>query len=507
MTTKRILPEGRAMRLILGFILSLVPGLALAEGRVALVIGMADYQTVVPLDNTLNDARGISETLTDIGFDVTTLLDTGADALRTAVDEFAFRAETADLALIYYAGHGVEVSGENYLIPVDAKVETNRDIQRQGVSLKQLLASVESARKMRIVILDSCRDNPFGDALDVEALQQTAEAAAQTRSIGSAGLAPPSPDRGTLVAFAAKDGERALDGSGAHSPFAQALMDNLSTPDLEISLMFRKVRDEVLQRTNNQQEPHTYGSLSGTPFYVAGGEEGSNTITEANKRVAWASLKGDQEVQLAALADQGDTRSMLGLAYMRLNSVDPRYAPSEAADYLQRAAAAGSAEAQFELAQLYEKGLGVPQDAERALELYLQSADQDFADALNDLGFIFFQGGLNVTRDPERALKFFERAADMRHPQAMFNFAAMIDDGNIAGKGPGEAAEYLYRALRTGAEDVYNLLRDEPTMFKVETRKALQEKLQQYAFYDGTIDGDFGSGTQRGIRAAYGLTE
>ena len=198
---------------------------------------------------------------------------------------------------------------------------------------------------------------------------------------------------------------------------------------------------------------------------------------------------------------------MLGLAYMRLNSVDPRYSPEEAADYLKRAAAAGSAEAQFELAQLYEKGLGVPQNSDRALELYLQAGAQDFADALNDLGFIYFQGGLNVTRDPSRGLAYFEQAANMRQPQAMFNFAAMIDDGNIAGRGPVDAAEYLYRALRTGAEDVYALLRDEPEMFKPETRKELQKKLSQFAFYDGTIDGDFGPGTQRGIRAAYGLSE
>ena len=97
-----------------------------------------------------------------------------------------------------------------------------------------------------------------------------------------------------------------------------------------------------------------------------------------------------------------------------------------------------------------------------------------------------------MTRDQARALKYFERAADMRHPQAMFNWAAMIDDGNIEGRGPRDAAEYLYRALRTGAEDVFNLLTAEPEMFKVETRKALQAKLSQFAFYDGGIDGDFG---------------
>lgn len=495
------------MRFIIAFAFFLLPASVFADERVALVIGMSDYKSVVKLDNTLNDARAISQTLENIGFNVTTALETGSSDLRTIVEEFAFRAETADLALIYYAGHGVEVQGENFLIPVDANVKSNQDIQRQGISLKQLLASVENARKMRIVILDSCRDNPFGDTLDIAALEETAAAAEQTRSFGSSGLAEPSPDRGTMVAFAAKDGERALDGSGANSPFAIALMENLVKPDLEISLMFRQVRDQVLKVTQNQQEPHTYGSLSGTPFYVAGSGAGAAIVKDVNPRVAWAALKSDQEVQLASLADQGDTRSMLGLAYMRLNSVDTRYAPNEAAEFLERAAKAGSAEAQFELAQLYEKGLGVTQDLDRAFELYNQSAEQGFADALNDLGFIYYQGGLNVTRDPKLGLEYFQKAADARHPQAMFNVAALIDDGVIADKTVEDAAEYLYRSLRTGSEDVFNLLRDRPTMFKEATRKALQRKLSEYAFYNGTIDGDFGPGTQRSIRAAYGLTE
>ena len=494
------------MRFLLVLFLAFIPALATAADRVALVIGMSDYKTVVKLDNTLNDARGISETLRKIGFQVTTALDVEGETLRTIVDEFSFRSETADLALIYFAGHGVEVQGENFLIPIDADVKSNKDIQRQGVSLKQFLASVENARKMRIVILDSCRDNPFGDELDLAALDQTALEAEQTRSIGQTGLAPPSPDRGTMVAFAARDGERALDGSGNNSPFAIALMENLVKPNLEISLMFRKVRDQVLDKTGNQQEPHTYGSLSGTPFYIAGGSEGS-IVASADPKVAWSDLRENQEVQLASLANQGDTRSMVGMAYMRLNAADARYDPKTAAKFLQRAADAGSAEAQFELAQLYEKGLGVDQDLDRAFALFTASAEQGFADALNDLGFIYYQGGLNIVPNQPLGLEYFQKAADVRHPQAMFNVAALIDDGVIEGRTYKDAAEYLYRSLRTGSKDVFELLRDRPAMFKVETRKELQRKLSQYAFYNGTIDGDFGPGTQRSIRAAYGLSD
>lgn len=492
------------MRFLLALALSFVPLTATAVERVALVMGIAAYQSISPLNNTLNDARKISSTLEEIGFDVTTVLDATSEEMRQAVDDFSFRSETADLALIYFAGHGVEVQGENFLIPADAQVSSNLDIQRQSVSLDDLLGAVDKARKMRIVILDSCRDNPFGDAIDLTQTAQATSTGSGTR--GGGGLALPSPDRGTLVSFAAKDGNVALDGEGENSPFATALADKLRQPNLEISLMFRQVRDQVLKNTFNRQEPHTYGSLSGIPFYLTGDGAG-DLAQQADPRSAWSDIRPEQEAQLAKLAEGGDTRSMLGLAYMRLNPAEDRFDPTEAVDFLTRAANAGSPEAQFELAKLYEKGIGVDQDEARALELYRAAADQDFPDAINDLGFMSFQGGLGLPRDQDAALVLFERAADLRHPQAMFNFAALIDDGLISRKGPKDAASYLYAALRSGSEDVLNILADRPAMFTGETRKELQKKLQQFDFYTGTIDGDFGPGTQRGIRKAYGLKE
>ncbi len=477
-----------------------------AAEKIALVVGMSRYQSVAALDNTVNDARGVSETLAGIGFEVTTLLDGTGTEFRAAIDAFAFRSETADLALIYFAGHGVEVQGENFLIPVDADIASNLDVQRQAISLKELLASVNNARKMRIVILDSCRDNPFGGALDIDALAQ-AGVTTGTRSAGAGGLAPTTPDRGTLVAYAARDGAVALDGTGSNSPFAIALMKILPLQGLEISLMFRQVRDEVLKATGNLQEPHTYGSLSGTPFYLAGTDDAGAGIESADIKVAWSGIRPEQEVQLAVLADQGDTRSMVGLAYMRLNKNDPRYQPEQAAELLQRAAEAGSAEAEFELAQLYEIGLGVEQNIPRALELYQAAAAQDFPDALNDLGFFYFQGEMGLVRDVQKGLDLFERAANLRQPQAMFNFAAMVDDGNIPGKGPADAANLLYQSLRSGSQDVHDLLIERPTMFKPETRRALQARLAENGFYSGGLDGSFGQGTQSAISAAFGLAD
>ncbi len=485
---------------------------ALAAERIALVIGNSAYETIEPLDNATNDATGIADTLEAVGFQVTRVMEATGDAMRAALDDFAFRSETAELALIYFAGHGVEVQGENFLIPVDAKVVSNRDIQRQAVSLNELLAAVDRARTMRVVILDSCRDNPFGDALDLAALQGATTQSEATRGAGLAGpgtrggLAAPAPDRGTLVAFAARDGQVALDGEGQHSPFADALMAHLPEPGLEISLMFRQVRDQVVKTTFARQEPYTYGSLSGTPFYIAGAANDDSTVAAEDPRVAWSDISPATEPQMRTLAEQGDTRSMIGLAYMRLNEVDSRYDPDAAAGYLARAAEAGSPEAQFELGQLYEKGLGVPQDPARAVALFRQAAEQDFADALNDLGFLHFQGALGVTKDPDLATRYFERAARARQPQAMFNYAALIDEGLIPGSGAEEAAGFLYLALRAGSEVVYEQVRDRPDLFSRPTREALQRKLAERSFYVGPIDGDFGPATQQGIRAAYGLT-
>ncbi|MFP7675211.1 caspase family protein [Marivita sp. S0852] len=473
--------------------------------RVAMVIGMAEYEAITPLTNTRNDAEDLAETLEGIGFDVTLGIDLNEAELRAMMKDFSFRSETADLALIYFAGHGIEVQGENFLIPVDARPRSNLDVQRQSVSLKELLDVVERARVMRIVILDSCRDNPLGGAIDTEQVLQTAQQTTDQPTRGVGGLAPANPDRGTLVAFAAKDGQVALDGTRGNSPYARALMQKMAKPGLEISLMFRQVRDAVLQETANLQEPYTYGSLTGQPFYLNPDQDGQPNVSGDEPSKTWSKLRPDQESQLMALADLGDTRSMIGLAYIRLNPEDQRFDPAQAVAFLQRAAEKGSPEAQMELAKLYEQGIGVEVDEARALELYRAAAEQDLADAINDLGFLHYQGGLGLRPNPTRALELFERAADLRHPEAQFNFAALIDDGLIADKGPKDAAAYLYAALRSGSQDVLNLLLERPTMFAEETRRELQAQLQQFDFYDGSIDGDIGPGTKRGIRAAYGL--
>jgi hypothetical protein len=492
---------------LLASLLLLISAIAAEAGpRIALVIGMAKYQNIPSLTNTVNDATAISDKLKTLGFDVTLSLDQPLADLVQTVNDFSFRAETSDIAMVYYAGHGVELNGENFLIPVDIKITKPEQIGSQAITLKMLLKSVENARKLRVVILDSCRNNPFAD-WPLQEVAKATDADFQTGEVTklrAGGLATPSVDRGMLVVYAAKEGEVALDGEGGHSPFARALLTELPERNIEIGMMFRKVRDEVMTETKNQQEPHFYGSLSGVPFFLAGSDLNVASLTD--RKTAWAKLAPDQELQLASLVDEGNTRAMIGLGYMSLSPDKSRFKPEKAFELFSRASMQGDPEAMFELGKLYEKGIGTRQDFAKALELYQKSADLGFADAINDLGFLYYQGASGLPRDQAKGVQLFLKAADLRHPQAMYNVAALIDDGVIKGKTPDDAARYLYAALRSGVKDVLTQLTERPNQFKPATRKALQAVLAKNNFYAGTIDGSIGKGTQRSMRIAFGET-
>ena len=228
---------------------------ALAEKRVALVLGNSAYVNVAPLANPVNDSARIAATLKEAGFDVVdSRRDLPAAETRRALRDFADRARDADIAVVYYAGHGIEVDGANYLIPVDAKLERDTDVYDEALSLDRILIAIEPARKLRLVILDACRDNPFAKSM---------KRTVATRAIGQ-GLAkvePTSPN--VLIAYSAKAGFTSADGDGKNSPFTTALSRHIATPGLDVRRAFGFVRDEVLKTTGNRQEPFVYGSLGG----------------------------------------------------------------------------------------------------------------------------------------------------------------------------------------------------------------------------------------------------
>jgi hypothetical protein len=227
--------------------------------RVALVIGNSAYANVESLRNASNDAEAIAESLKLAGFgEIAKHKNVGFDAMRLAVQAFDHSVQGADMAVLYYAGHGIEVDGENYLIPVDANLKFDHDVAFETMSLSQILRCVGGARQLRLVILDACLENSFTARMI---------RSSRTQTIGR-GLAEVKPGGNVLVAYAAKGGTVALEGSGVNSPFAAALLDYLTKPGIEIGFLFRYVRDAVLKATDHKQEPILYGSLGGDPIYL-----------------------------------------------------------------------------------------------------------------------------------------------------------------------------------------------------------------------------------------------
>jgi tetratricopeptide (TPR) repeat protein len=228
--------------------------------RVALVIGNGAYHKAPKLNNPINDATAVAGMLKAAGFDIVEYRNLRFLELLRAIKIFSDMVRDADVAVVYFSGHGIEVDGTNYLIPIDAFLETDMDVPDETLSLERLLKFLEPAKRLRLVMLDACRDNPFARSM---------KRSASVRAV-SRGFAPVEPtSANTLIAFAAKAGSYALDGEeGANSPYATAVLNNLATPGLDLRIAFGRVRDDVLKATNKRQEPYVYGSLGGEEIYI-----------------------------------------------------------------------------------------------------------------------------------------------------------------------------------------------------------------------------------------------
>ena len=227
-----------------------------AERRVAFVIGNSAYKNATSLPNTINDANAVAALFRSVGFEVvTSRTDLGVLDFKRAVRDFLITAETADIAVVYYAGHGIEVGGTNYLIPVDAKLARDYDVEDEAVALDRIIWALQSVKRLRLILLDACRDNPF-----VTKLQRSVGVRAAAKG-GLGKIDDVSAD--TLVAYAAKAGSVSYDGDGANSPFATALLRHIAEPGVDIRIALGRVRDEVLKLTAGRQEPFIYGSLGG----------------------------------------------------------------------------------------------------------------------------------------------------------------------------------------------------------------------------------------------------
>ncbi|MGB5723727.1 MAG: caspase family protein, partial [Parasphingorhabdus sp.] len=240
--------------LIIIFAASVWPAMVEAK-RVALIIGNSAYVNTSSLANPVNDANIVADSARKAGFDdVIVALDLTINSFQRELRTFREKANGADVAMIYYAGHGMEGQGKNWLLPIDAKLNTAFDLPYESINIERMMESVSGAR-VRMVVLDACRNNPFGNSW-----------ASGTRAVNR-GLAGFDAD-GVLVIYAAAPGQTATDGSGFNSPFAKSLAKRLPQPDLPLQMLGGAIRDDVLAATGGNQRPFVSASITGTPVYL-----------------------------------------------------------------------------------------------------------------------------------------------------------------------------------------------------------------------------------------------
>ena len=421
-----------------------------SERRVALVIGNAGYQHVDRLANPGNDAKLIADTLRRSGF---TLVGGGAQrdldkaAFDRLVREFGQQIQGAEVALFYYAGHGIQVQGSNWLLPVDANPTRPQDFDFQLVNAELVLKQMDGAgTRLNIVLLDACRNNPFANL--------------GTRGIGS-GLAQMRAPEGTLISFATQPGNVAVDGTGADGPYATALADAIRQPGLDIFHLFNQVGLRVKRDTQGSQQPWVSSSPIDGDFYFAHSEaapdvmgvpmlETPPSVQAGASRDAAGGAKpapaqtADTDRPLRDLAEKGQPQAQtdLGLLYAKGFGVEKDYAT--AMQWFQRAAGQGSPRAQYYIGMMYERGYGVPRSYDTALDWYRRAAAKDFP--LAEIAMARFYGrGLVVERDPAQRATWLLRAAGQGQP------AGAVHPGQHLPAGPGRAAGPCRRGAMVSA--------------------------------------------------------
>lgn len=249
------------------------PGPVLAAGKAALVIGNGAYQAMPALRNPANDANLISAKLVELGFDVVRIIDGNRQDFWDGLKQFGRKAQGADVALVFYAGHGVQVNGRNWLLPVDAEIEASTDLPAQALKANDLLEIMEaSGAKLKLVFLDACRNNPLPRSLSRGAANGLARLEANAA--------------GMMIAFATSPGDVALDGSGNNSPFTEALARLIDTPDLEVRHLMGKVRESVYVSTGERQLPWLNEALIGEFYFGGQSSEAAAPATQSDATTA-----------------------------------------------------------------------------------------------------------------------------------------------------------------------------------------------------------------------------
>ena len=453
---------------------------ATASDHIALVLGNSKYQAVPQLDNPSNDAADFAGKLRSIGFDVIEKRDATRDEMAHAVREFSDRIQSAKVALFFYAGHGLQMAGENYLLPVDAKVEKEADVRFNTISLNDIQQEMEGPGRANIIVLDACRDNPFA-----------AKLAHSGRGITSRGLGRiDASGVGSLIVFSTQPNNVALDGSGRNSPFMTALLNRVDTPGLEVRQMISKVRGDVLAATDQRQVPWDNSSLVGDVYLTGQGSLPPATATapmqnpvvaaapasttprstddaapEPNNdcdrlaalKVPFSSPQAVHEAELidwpkAAMACQTELTAHpteMRFEYQLGRSLMMEKAYVEGLRHLRSAAGGGFAEAITDVGRAYYFGQGVVQSYPTALDWFNKANDAGSMRALASLASMYGDGR-GVKQDAVKSLDMAEKAVEGGNPFGLLIIATHYFNGSGVAKDYKMAAQYYQQAADLG---------------------------------------------------------
>ena len=467
---------GVAVLLALAMVVASRGEAAPGEKRVALVIGNSDYVYAGRLDNPVNDASDVAAALTRLDFQVTPLLNGGGSAFASAVDDFMAKARGADVAVFYYAGHGLQFDGASYLLPTDARLENEFAIKREAFAAQDIVAGLENAARASIVVLDACRNNPLAEQLR-RRLAGRGRAVSVSRGLGR--LETTSGE--TLIVYSASPGQVAEDGQGRNSPFTAAFLKHVETPGLEVEQMLKRVTAEVETATAGKQQPERLSRLKIELWLKEGRkpqEAGEPGRANDEARDIWLSLKDTtSEAQLQQFASDFRATPFAHLAEARIRELKQRAAEILAAactrlagspydegsmsegveldqiDAVQAtiacrkavATSAGEPRLMFQLGRaLHKKG-----DFVEAREWYEKAAEKGIAGAITNLGGLYARGN-GVTQDYARARERYEAAAARGFAPAMANLGYLYDNGQGVAQDYAKAREWYEMAVARG---------------------------------------------------------
>ena len=440
-----------------------------ASGRkLALVIGNSRYKES-PLINPANDATAIARALSDLGFTVTALIDASLAQMTDATRQFGDRLERGDVGLFFFAGHGMQIKGRNFLIPVDADIRREDEVQYKSFDANQVLDKMESARNsINIVILDACRNNPF----------------ARSFRSASSGLAQMDAPVGTYISFATGPGKVASDGTGGNGLFTQHLLAALKTPNLKVEDVFKRVRTQVMKDSKGQQVPWDSSSLTGdfwfqpaqaaAPIPADPGSGGPPALMTAGsdpsaRQAQVPSGPAKPELPAAALknptptAEHARTRPSPAVhaqdkaraedAFRKAQEAEKRGEAKQALEQFTLGAEQGHGGAQLNLGMLYKLGRSpAHQDLAAARRWFGKAAEQGISTAQYELGKLL-AAGQGGPRNCREAVRWLQKAAQGQHIDAMVQVAGLVQRGCDGDKNPAEAARWLEIAAARGSRD------------------------------------------------------